>query len=348
MSRRVGVGLAGLGRMGRIHARNLASRCASAELACLYDADTAVARQLAEQLEVPWTASFDELLADDGVEAVAIATSTGSHAELAVAAAAAGKHIFCEKPISLDRDTTLATIDAVAQAGVLFQVGFHRRSDPDWVAAAERIHAGELGAVTLFRTSLRDMTSPPPAYLTGSGGFFVDVTVHDLDVARWLVGEVVEVSAHGAAADPAFAALGDIDTAVVVLRFENGALGVIDNSRSARYGYECSTEVMGSAATVRIDAPQRHHYEWRTPGLASHDIPRDFEERYPEAYAAELDAFGRSVRDGSAPRVTGHDALAAFDLATAARRSWETGRPVGTKPLRTPYGVLYEVEEQST
>ena len=136
MSRRVGVGLAGLGRMGRIHARNLASRCASARLACVYDADTAVARQLAEQLEVPWTASFDELLADDGVEAVAIATSTGSHAELAVAAAAAGKHIFCEKPISLDRDTTLAVIDAVAQAGVVFQVGFHRRSDPDWVAAA--------------------------------------------------------------------------------------------------------------------------------------------------------------------------------------------------------------------
>jgi predicted dehydrogenase len=345
MSRRVGVGLAGLGRMGRIHAQNLASRCASAQLACLYDADTAVARQLAAQLEVPWTASFDELLADEGVEAVAIATSTGSHAELAVAAAAAGKHIFCEKPISLDRDTTLAVIDAVARAGVVFQVGFHRRSDPDWLAAAQRIQAGELGAVTLFRTSLRDMTSPPPAYLTGSGGFFVDVTVHDLDVARWLVGEVVELSAHGAASDPAFAALGDIDTAVVVLHFENGALGVIDNSRSARYGYECSTEVMGSAATVRIDAPQRRHYEWRTPGLASHEMPRDFEERYPEAYTDELDAFGRCVRDGGAPRVTGHDALAAFDLARAAQRSWESGRSVGLKPQRTPHGVLYELEE---
>ena len=109
--------------------------------------------------------------------------------------------------------------------------------------------------------------------------------MHDLDVARWMVGEVVEVTAHGAAADPAFAALGDIDTAVVVLRFANGALGVIDNSRAARYGYECSTEVMGTRATARIDAPRRHGYEWRTPGLAGHDLPRDFEERYPAAYA---------------------------------------------------------------
>jgi inositol 2-dehydrogenase len=344
VSRRVAVGLAGLGRMGRIHARNLASRCASAGLARVFDTDSAVARQLAEELEVPWTASFDELLADPEVEAVAVATPTSTHAELSIAAARAGKHVFCEKPVSLDRTTTLGVIDAVAEAGVVLQVGFHRRSDPDWVAAARRIQAGELGAVTLFRTSLRDMTSPPPGYLTGSGGFFADVTVHDLDVARWLVGEVVEVSAHGAASDPAFAAIGDIDTAVVVLRFENGALGVIDNSRSARYGYECSTEVMGTAATVRIDSPQRRRYEWRTPGLASHDLPRDFEERYPDAYADELDAFGRCVRDGTAPPVTGHDALAAFDLARAAQRSWKTGLPVGVMPLRTPHGVLYELE----
>ncbi len=350
---RLAVGLAGLGRMGRIHAANLASRCASARLACLYDVDPDRARTIAAELDVAWTASYDELLA--AVDAVAIATPTGSHAELITAAATAGKHVFCEKPISLDRATTLTTIEAVATAGVVFQVGFHRRSDPDWAAAAQRIHAGELGEVALFRTSLRDMTPPPPAFLSGSGGFFVDLTVHDLDVARWLVGEVVQVSAHGAVdplrappalppADPAFEP-GDIDTAVVVLRFENGALGVIDNSRAARYGYECSTEVMGTRATARIDAPHRHGYEWRTPGLASHDLPRDFEERYPRAYAEELDAFARSVRDGIPPRVTGHDALAAFDLALAADRSWRTGRPVAVTPVRTADGVVYETQE---
>ncbi|WP_219417564.1 Gfo/Idh/MocA family protein [Pseudonocardia nigra] len=344
MTRTLGIGLAGLGRMGRIHATNLTSRCGAARLAAVYDANADVARALAEELEVPWAASYAELL--ERADAVAIATPTGTHAELTAAAAEAGRHVFCEKPISLDRPTTVETIEAVQRAGVVFQVGFHRRFDPDWVAAAARIHAGELGEVTLFRTSLRDMTPPPPEFLAGSGGFFVDVTVHDLDVARWLVGEVVEVTAHGTASDPAFAAIGDIDTAVVVLRFENGALGVIDNSRSARYGYECSSEVMGSAAIARIDAPRRHGYEWRTPGLASHELPRDFEERYPWAYAEELDAFARCVRDGAPPRVSGVDALAAFDLAQAADRSWRTGRPVALTPQRTETGVRYETTEK--
>lgn len=321
---RVAVGLAGLGRMGRLHAGNLAHRCAAARLACVYDADPALAAAVAAQLDVPWTASYAELL--DAAEAVAVATSTASHAELVLAAVAAGRPVFCEKPVSLDRETTVEVVEAAEKAGVVFQVGFHRRFDPDWAAVAARIHAGELGEVTLFRTSLRDMTPPDPAFLSTSGGFFADVTVHDLDVARWLVGEVVEVTAHGAATDPAFAAAGEIETCVVVLRFANGALGVIDDSRSARYGYECSTEVMGTLATARIDAP--HGHEWRTPGQAAHALPRDFGERYPVAYAAELDAFARCVREGSVPRVTGRDALAASDLAAACEASWRTGRTV--------------------
>ena len=265
----------------------------------------------------------------NAAEAVAVATPTGSHAELTVAAAQAGRPVFCEKPLSLDRATTVATIEAAEAAGVPLQVGLPppvrpglgRRRGPD--------PAGELGEVTFFRTSLRDMTPPDPNFLSGSGGFFVDVTVHDLDVARWLVGEVVEVTAHGSASDPAFAALGDIDTAVCVLRFANGALGVIDNSRSARYGYECSTEVMGTRATVRVEAPRP--VEWRTPGQATLPLARDFEERYPAAYAAELDAFARCVRDGTPPRCTGRDALAAFDLAIAATESWRTGTTVTLK-----------------
>ena len=318
------VGLAGLGRMGRLHAGNLAARCAAARLTCVYDTDPAVAAAVASALGVSWPESYDELLG--ACEAVAIATSTASHAELATQAAAAGRHVFCEKPVSLDRGTTCQVIDAVERAGVVFQVGFHRRFDPDWHAVAARIHAGELGEVTLFRTSLRDMTPPDPAFLSTSGGFFADVTVHDLDVARWLVGEVVEVTAHGSATDPGFVAAGEIETCVVVLRFANGALGVIDNSRSARFGYECSTEVMGTLATARVDAP--HGHEWRTPGQAAHGLPRDFAERYPQAYAAELDAFARCVRSGERPAVTGRDALAASDLAAACDESWRTGTTV--------------------
>ena len=201
--KRVGIGLAGTGRMGRVHLTNLTGRCAVAELACVYDADGERAAAVAAEYGVPAATTFAELV--ERSEAVAIATPTGSHAELTVTAAQAARPVFCEKPLSLDRATTVATVEAVEKAGVALQVGFHRRFDPDWAAAAARIAAGELGEVTLFRTSLRDMTPPDPNFLAGSGGFFVDVTVHDLDVARWLVGEVVEVTAHGSATDPAFA-----------------------------------------------------------------------------------------------------------------------------------------------
>jgi predicted dehydrogenase len=275
-------------------------------------------------------ASYAELL--DTTEAVAIATPSALHAGMVEAAAAAGRPVFCEKPLSLDRDTALRAIAATERAGVALQVGFHRRFDPDWAAVAARVHAGELGRITLLRSSLRDMVPPDPAFLAGSGGFFADMAVPDLDMARWVAGEVVEVSAHGAATDPAFAAAGELDTTVVVLLFASGALGVLDNSRSAGYGYECSTEVMGTLATARIDTPRS--IEWRTPGQAAHPLPRDFAERFPLAYVEELDAFARCVRDGGDPLVTGHDAVAASDLAAAAERSQRTGRPVAVGPTR--------------
>jgi myo-inositol 2-dehydrogenase/D-chiro-inositol 1-dehydrogenase len=338
--RRLRVGLAGLGRMGRIHAANLAWRCPSARLVGITDADATVAARVGAELDVPVLPAYEDLLSE--VDAVAVATPTGTHADLVVRAARAGRAVFCEKPVSLDRPATVDALAAVAAAGVPLQVGFHRRFDPDWVAATERIRAGELGQVYLFRTSLRDMRSPRPDFLAGSGGFFVDVTIHDLDVARWMVGEVVEIGAHGAGlSDPGFAELGDIDTAVVTLRFESGALGVIDNSRSAGYGYECSTEVVGSVATVRVENPPRQHYRWLTPGQASAPLVRDFEERYPWAYAAELEAFARAVLDGVPPAVTGVDALAAFDLARAADRAWRTGQTQPLAPVRTAAGIDY-------
>ena len=347
MTRRVRIGLAGLGRMGRIHAANLSGRCPSAQLACVFDADAGVARRAGERFAVPRAESFTDILADDTVDAVAIATPTQAHAELSVLAARAGKHVFCEKPISLDRRATVETIETVRAAGVTFQVGFHRRFDPDWAAAVDRMRAGELGEVYLFRTTLRDMNPPKAEFLARSGGFFVDVTIHDLDTARWMVGEIVEVSAYGTAVStPEFAEIGDIDTAIVVLRFAGGALGVIDNSRAAGYGYECSTEVMGRKATVRIDHPQYRHYEWRTPGWAAHGLARDFEQRYPDAYAEELESFARCVRDGMPPKVTAYDALAAFDLALAADRSWRRGRPVTVEPRHVGPDVIYTVEPE--
>jgi predicted dehydrogenase len=343
---KVPVALIGLGRMGRVHAAGLAARCRSAELAVVADADPGVAAAVGAELGVPWTADLDQVLCDEGVRAVAIATPTATHADLAVGAAQAGKHVFCEKPIALERPETVEAIETIAATGVRFQVGLHRRFDPDWVAATRRIHAGEMGTPRLFRTSLRDMKPPPVEFLAGSGGFFVDVTIHDLDTARWMVGEIVEITAHGSALDPAIREIGDIDTALVVLRFESGALGMIDNSRVAGYGFECSTEVMGELATTRIDRPLHRHYQWLTPAGATRQLNRDFEDCFTLAYAEELEAFARCVLDGAEPMATGLDALAAFDLATAADRSWRTGRTVRVVPERRDGAVVYAFEGQ--
>ena len=321
------LGLAGLGRIGQIHAANL-GRTPLADLAFVVDAVAEVARAAGERLDVPWSTSFEDLLAAD-VEGVLIASPTSSHAEMVEQAAAAGKHIFCEKPLALTIEPTVRAIAAADAAGVKLQIGFHRRFDPDWAAATARIKAGELGAVYLFRTSLRDKHSPGVAYIAGSGGFFVDVTIHDLDTARWMIGEVAEVTALGAAlSDPAFAEVGDLDNAIVTLRFANGALGVIDNSRAAGYGYECSTEVVGSKASVRIGYHRNVNNEWLTPGSATVDWVNDFTERYPKAYLLELEDFADAIRNDREPAATGNDALAAFVLAQACDRSFREGSTV--------------------
>jgi inositol 2-dehydrogenase len=343
---RVRVGIAGLGRMGRYHAHNLAGRIPSVELVRVVDAVEDVARSTGRELGVEWSTAFDDLLADPDIEAVVIVSPTPLHAQMIEQAAAAGKHVFCEKPISFEPAPTLRAIEAARSAGVNLQIGFHRRFDPDWAAAADRIRKGELGEVYLFRTSLRDMRPPSVEYLQTSGGFFVDVTIHDFDTARWMVGEIDEVSAFGTAlSDPAFAEIGDIDTALVVIRFAGGALGVIDNSRVAGYGYECSTEVMGSRATVRIDNHRRVHNEWLTPGGVQVDYVADFTERYPDAYRLELEDFARALREDRPVQVTGEDALAAFVLCQAADLSLRKGRGVRVNHEEREGRVLYQLAE---
>jgi myo-inositol 2-dehydrogenase/D-chiro-inositol 1-dehydrogenase len=190
------------------------------------------------------------------------------------------------------------------------------------------------------------MRPPSVDYLRGSGGLFVDSMIHDLDTARWMVGEIDEVCAIGAAlSGPAFAESGDIDNAIVTLRFAGGALGVIDNSRVAGYGYECSTEVVGSEATVRIGHHRRVHNVWLTPGAASVDWVADFSERYAQAYLLELEDFAAAVRDDRACAVTGEDALSAFVLAQACDRSFHEQRPVRLRREETETGVAYGLAE---
>jgi inositol 2-dehydrogenase len=341
---RVRVGLVGLGRMGRFHAANLAGRIPLARLVRIVDANENVVRENSEQLGgVEWSTSYADLLDDPEIEAVVVVSPTPLHAEMAEAAAGAGKHVFCEKPISLDRERTYEVIEAVRSAGVKMQVGFHRRFDPDYRAAWENISAGDIGDVYLFRTSLRDMRSPGFDYIKGSGGFFADVTLHDFDAARWLVGEVEEVTAFGAAlSDPGFEEVGDIDNAIVTLRFASGALGVIDNSRVAGYGYECSSEIMGSRGTLRVDNHRRVAVQTLTPDRMCQDYVTDFVERFADAYREEMEHFVRVVRSDREPEVGGADDAAAFTLAKAAERSYRERKTVRLAARVKDGEVLYE------
>jgi inositol 2-dehydrogenase len=342
---RVRFGLVGLGRIGRVHADNI-RRIPSAELVRVVDASEAVARGIGEELGVDWSTGYDDLLGDARVDAIVIATPSALHVSMIETAAASSKHVFCEKPISFDLESSVRAVELARSAGIKLQVGFHRRFHPDWRAATDRIRSGELGDVYLFRTSLRDMRPPTIEYLRGSGGLFVDVTIHDLDTARWMVGEIDEVTATGASlSGAAFAETGDVDNAIVTLRFDGGALGVIDNSRVAGYGYECSTEVVGSKATVRIAHHQRVNNEWLMPGSVARDWVSDFTERFSQAYLLELEDFAASVSEERDCAVTGDDALAAFVLAQACEQSFRESRPVRLRREQTDTGVTYGLAE---
>jgi predicted dehydrogenase len=329
--------VAGLGRMGRVHAGNVARACPSAELVSLFDPRADVAKELAGELGARAAASYEELLDDPGVDAVVIASPTSCHADLALQAARAGKPAFSEKPLSLEREASERVIKEFAAAGLGLQVGFHRRFDPALGAVAAKLRAGELGEVFLFRSTQRDKAPPPPEFLAGSGGIFVDMGIHDFDTARWLLGEVASVSAHGEAfSSPEYEGTGDHHTVVAVLEFESGALGVADVSRLAGYGYESSIELMGEKATVRVEDPYSVRYTWLAPGSAGRPLVQSFVQRFGEAFALELEAFARSVVAGRPPEPSGLDALAAFDIATAAAESCRLGRPVEVAPPAAP------------
>ena len=249
MTEKVTIGIIGAGRIGRLHAENLAFRVPGAQVLAVSDIVPEVAQRCAAACGIPRALEdYRRILDDPAVEAVAICSSTDSHAQIIEEAAAAGKHIFCEKPIDFDLARIDRALAAVERAGVLLQVGFNRRFDPSFRRVRELVAAGAVGQPHLVRITSRDPAPPPIAYIQVSGGIFLDMTIHDFDMARFLIGsEVREVFAVGEVlVDPAIGAAGDLDTVLVTLRFENGALGMIDNSRRAVYGYDLRVEVFGS------------------------------------------------------------------------------------------------------
>ncbi len=328
----INLGVIGAGRIGKIHAENLATRIHGARLAGVADVNLAAAQEVAGQFHVPLaTADYRQLLAAPDIDAVAICTATATHAEIIQAAAAQGKHIFCEKPIDLDLQRIQLALDAVSQAGVKFQVGFNRRFDPSFAKARDLVATGKIGAPHLMRITSRDPAPPPLAYVKVSGGIFLDMTIHDFDMVRFLSGsEAVEVFAIGASlVDPEIGRAGDVDTCVVTLRLANGTLATIDNSRRAVYGYDQRVEVFGAAGMVAVaNRTPDNHVLLNAESVSSAKPEYFFLERYAEAYVAELQQFIDCIHNGSIPSVGGKDGLMAVVLGLAAKRSLQENRPV--------------------
>jgi myo-inositol 2-dehydrogenase / D-chiro-inositol 1-dehydrogenase len=325
------IGVIGVGRIGRMHAELLARRVPGASVGVVYDAHEQTARTVGGALGVPVAASVDELLRSPDVDAVAICTSTDTHADLIVAAARAGKAIFCEKPVSLDLAEVDRALSAVDEAGVPFQIGFNRRFDPAHASVRAAVAAGELGDPQLVRITSRDPAPPPVEYIRVSGGLFLDMTIHDFDMARYVTGsEVAEVFARGAVrVDPAIGAAGDIDTAMVMLVHESGCLTAIDNSRRAVYGYDQRVEVFGSQGMAATENPLAHSGLVRTAeGTREPVLPYFYLERYTASYVHEWEAFVAALAAGDAPPVGTADARAPLVIGLAAGRSLREDRPV--------------------
>ena len=332
MARRVRVALIGAGRIGRVHARNLVYQVPEAELVAVADVVEEAAQKLAAELQVPSVyADPEPVMEDPAIEAVLICSSTDTHAPLIEAAATAGKHIFCEKPIALDLARIDRALAAVEEAGVKLQVGFNRRFDPSFRRAREIVASGRIGRPHIVRITSRDPEPPPLEYVKVSGGIFVDMTIHDFDMARFLIHDEVEeiYAAGGVLVDPRIGEVGDLDTAILTLRYAGGALGTIDNSRRAVYGYDQRVEVFGSEGMVMVSnrAPDTAIIS-DGEGVHAAKPLFFFIERYAEAYVAEMRAFIRSILEDTPPPVTGRDGRIPVVMAYAARKSAQENRPV--------------------
>jgi myo-inositol 2-dehydrogenase/D-chiro-inositol 1-dehydrogenase len=322
-------GLLGAGRIGKVHGRAV-SQNADARLVAVADAVPAAAEALAAQYGIE-TRSIEAIEAAGDIDAVVICTPTDTHADLIERFARAGKGIFCEKPVDLSLARVRDCLGVVEETGATLMVGFNRRFDPDFRALKAAIDEGRIGDVEMITLTSRDPGPPPYDYIERSGGIFRDMTIHDFDVARWLLGE--EVAAVQAAAsvlvDPEIGRRGDFDSVNVILTTASGRQCTITNTRRATYGYDQRIEVLGSKGAVAAENTRQANIEVATAeGFTRPPLLDFFMSRYTAAYAAEIAAFVAALRDGTPPPTTGHDGLMALALADAALRSVAEGRVV--------------------
>jgi myo-inositol 2-dehydrogenase / D-chiro-inositol 1-dehydrogenase len=326
----VGMAVLGCGRIGRIHARNLACH-PRAKLLMVFDVRSEAAQQTAAELGVKSARSLDEVWSDRDVRAVLVATPTDTHAPLITAAVRAGKAVLCEKPIDVDLERARACWSGIARERPVVMIGFNRRFDPSYAALRERLSRGEIGRLELAVITNRDPAPPPASYIRVSGGLLRDMTIHDFDMARYLAGDIAQVHAFGAnLVEAAIGRLGDIDTCTVSLRAKSGALLQINNSRRCVYGYDQRIEAFGSLGMLQAANRRATSVEsWSAGRTAAQDaLLYSFIERYGEAYAAELDAFVASLEETRPMSPDFTDGLEALRLAVAAEQSLHTGEVV--------------------
>ena len=323
-------GIIGAGRIGKLHADNLLSHVKGVKLKTV--TDPFLDKEWAASRNIPETGKDHRIMLDDPeIDAILIGSPSPEHAAQMIECARAGKHIFCEKPIALDPDIIRNALAEVEKSGVKLQVGFNRRFDPNFAAVQEQIASGALGEPHIIRITSRDPAPPPAEYVASSGGLFMDMTIHDFDMARFLCGsEVTEVHAYGAVlVDPEIGKAGDIDTAVISLKFANGALGIIENSRKAVYGYDQRVEVFGAKGTAMADNNTPTSMVVLNESGTIRDKPLYFFlERYKIAFVAEMQAFVDAVRNDEPTKVSGKDGLVPVLIALAAKESLKTGKPV--------------------
>ena len=335
---RLAVGLIGLGRLGRVYARDLASRIPETRLVAVADPVGSLAEEIAAEFEVPRHHADPIALIDDpAVDAIVIVSPTHTHRDLVVAAASRKKPTFCEKPPALSLDEVATMRDAVSRAGAFLQMGFMRRFDAGYASANTQIEQGRIGTPLVFKSTSRDPFRPSLEYANpkSSGGMLIDMGIHDFDLARWFMGEVRTVSVIGATiAYPELVTVGDIDNAVASLTFANGTLGVVDLSRSGIYGYDIATEILGLEGTLRIGYLRETPVMLLTKNSVAHDTVPYFMERFRDAYTTQLQNFAQNVLQGRTPPVTIEDGLEALRIGVAATRAHETGGSVVVADIR--------------
>jgi myo-inositol 2-dehydrogenase / D-chiro-inositol 1-dehydrogenase len=331
MTRKVNIAVIGTGRIGSMHVRNIVHSIPEANLSAICDIRLDVAQAVADEFGITRVVKdYHELLADKAIEAILISSSTNTHSFIMKDVASAGKHIFCEKPLSMDLESIDDALRAVEKANVKLQVGFNRRFDKSFQKVHQIVDSGEIGRPCILRITSRDPELPAMEFLRVSGGMFLDMSIHDFDMARFLIGEVEEIYAVGSIlVAPELTEIGDIDTNIINLKFANGTLGTIDNSRQAVYGYDQRLEVFCSNGVAMASNETENTTVMGNPsGFHSSRIPHFFMQRYAPCYVEEIHQFIACVREDKPTPVTGLDGRMAVVLGMVAKKSLQENRPV--------------------